>query len=79
MATLDVTIQPLGKGRRKIRIEIDVEKFERLASNLGLFSPAFLKSLEPAERDYRKKRMKSISFLRELRVRNDRSEPKVTE
>ena len=73
MATLDVTIQPPAKRRRKIRVEIDTEKFERLAASLGLFGPAFLKSLERAEQDYRKKKLRRISSLRELRIRNDRN------
>ena len=73
MATLDVTIQPGAKRRRKIRVEIDTEKFERLAASLGLFDPAFLKSLERAEQDYRKKKLKRISSLKVLRIRNDRN------
>jgi len=73
MATLDVSIRPGAKRRKKIRVEIDTEKFERLSANLGLFDPAFLKSLERAEQDVRKKKLKRISSLKELRTRNDRN------
>jgi len=73
MATLDVKIQPGAKRPRKIRVEMDTEEFERLAASLGLFGPGFLESLDRAEHDYRKKRTRRISSLKELRIRNDRS------
>jgi len=46
---------------------MDVEKFERLAADLGFFSPEFLKSLDRAEKDYRAGRFKKIKSLKELR------------
>jgi len=46
---------------------MDADKFERLAADLGLFSPEFLKSLNRAEKDYKAGRIKKIKSLKELR------------
>jgi len=67
MASLTITIKPRANHPRKILIEMDSEKFERLAANLGLFNPEFLKSLERAEKDYKAGRIKKIKSLKELR------------
>jgi len=64
MASLSVTIKPRA---RKIRVEIDAEKFEKLAASFGLFNPEFLASLERSERDYKAGRVKKMSSLRALR------------
>lgn len=66
MSSLAITIKP-NVGRKKILVELDVDKFERLAANLGFFSADFLKSLDKAEKDYRTGRVKKISSLKELR------------
>ena len=67
MASLTITIKPKTNRSRKILVEMDAEKFERLAANLGLFSPEFIKSLDRAEKDYKAGRTKKIKSLKELR------------
>lgn len=66
MNSLAITIKPRAESK-KILIEFDADKFERLAANLGFFGPDFLKSLGRAEKDYSAGRTKKISSLRELR------------
>jgi predicted nucleic acid-binding protein len=67
MASLTITIKPHANHHKRILVEMDVEKLERLASALGLFNPEFLKSLDRAERDYKAGRIKKIKSLKELR------------
>jgi hypothetical protein len=67
MASLTITIKPHANHHKRILVEMDVEKLERLASALGLFNPEFLKSLDRAERDYKGGRIKKIKSLKELR------------
>ncbi|MDO8436400.1 MAG: hypothetical protein Q7S82_03430 [bacterium] len=67
MASLTITIKPRLTHPRKILVEMDVNKFERLAANLGLFSPEFLKSLDQAEKDYETGKIRKIKSLKELR------------
>lgn len=69
MRSLDVTLKPVSVGSRKIRIEVDADKFERLAADFGLFNPDFLKSLDRAEGDYRAGRVEKITSLKALRRR----------
>ena len=66
MASLTITIKPYKK-EKKIIIEMDLDKFERLAASLGFFNPEFLKSLKKAEKDYKAGRIKKIKSLKELR------------
>jgi len=66
MASLTITIKPYKK-EKKIIIEMDLDKFERLAASLGFFNREFLKSLRKAERDYKAGRIKKIKSLKELR------------
>ena len=63
-----VTIRKTSGGK-KILVELDADKFERLASNLGLYNPDFVRSVERAERDFRAGRTREIKSLRELRVK----------
>jgi len=64
MKSLAITMKP---GRRKIRIEVDADKFERLAADFGLFNPDFLKSLDRAEKDARTGRITKVTSLRDLK------------
>ncbi|GBD34513.1 hypothetical protein HRbin35_00238 [bacterium HR35] len=48
MATLDIKI-----NKKKIKIVIDRNKWERLMNALGLYNEEFIKSLKRAEKDYR--------------------------
>lgn len=65
--SLHITVQSLPKHPKKILVEMDAEKFERLAASLGLFSRDFIDSLIKAEDDYKNKRYKKLGSLKELR------------
>jgi|GEM_PF-1034501 len=67
MRSLTVTVQPIVARSRKIRIEVDADKFERLAADFGLFNPDFLRSLDRAEKDARTGRIKKMASLRDLK------------
>ena len=67
MSSLAITIKSIPKHPKKILIEMDATKFEKLASNFGFFNPDFVKSLDNAEKDYKAGRTKKIKSLRELR------------
>ena len=62
--TISIKTTPGGK---KIIVELDADKFERLASNLGLYSPDFLRSVDRAERDFAVGRTREVASLSELR------------
>lgn len=70
MKPLSITMKPVGAVTRKIRIEVDADKFERLAADFGLFNPDFLKSINQAEKDVRSGRVKKVTSLRDLRRRH---------
>ena len=61
-----IAIKTTSVGKRVI-VELDANKLERLASNLGFFSTDFLKSVDRAERDYRAGRVREVGSLNELR------------
>lgn len=65
MNSLAITIKPLFKNK-KIRIEMDAEKFERFAASLGLFRSNFLRSLDKAEKDYSEGKVKKIRSFKDL-------------
>jgi len=67
MASLTITIKPQLNRSKKILIEMDADKFEKLASDLGFFSSEFLESLERAEKDYKKGKIKKIKSFKELK------------
>lgn len=67
MVSLTLTIGSQVKNSKKILVEMDFEKFERLAANLGFFNQDFLKSVDLAEKDYKSGRIKKIKSLGELR------------
>lgn len=67
MASLSVTIKSSKKAGRKFVIEMDAERFEKLAASLGLFNPEFIKSLEQSERDWQAGRSRKVKSLKELR------------
>jgi len=67
MSSLTVTIKPKTNNRKKFLVEMDFDKFERLAANLGFFSSEFLRSLDKAEKDYKAGRVKKVKSLKELR------------
>ena len=66
MNNIAIKISPSSKGK-KLLVEIDANKLERLASNLGLYNPDFVKSVELAEQDFRAGRSHTLTSLRKLR------------
>lgn len=66
MSSMNITVTPKAGGK-KILIEMDANKFEKLAGDFGFFSPDFIKSLERAEKDFRGGRIKKISSLKDLK------------
>ena len=66
MVSLNITIKERENRSRKATIELDADKFEKLAGVFGLFNPDFLKSLDRAEKDYKAGRVLKIKSLKEL-------------
>ena len=66
MNTLAIKIKTNPKQPSKFLIELDVEKFERLAASFGFFNPDFLESLNRAEKHYSNGKIKKINSLKEL-------------
>lgn len=64
-ATLTISRAP---SPRKLRIEIDVEQWERIADALGLYQPRFLKSLKQSEREIREGKIRKLRSLKDLRL-----------
>ena len=50
-------------------IEMDADRFEKLAADFGFFSKDFLQSLEQAEKDVKAGRVRKIQSLKDLRQR----------
>lgn len=53
---------------KKILVEFDIDRFERLAAVCGLYSREFLNSLHRAEKDHLAGRVRKIKSLKELRA-----------
>ena len=68
MASLNITIKTKTDHSEKFLVELDFNKFEKLASSLGLFSEDFLKSLDRAEKDYKEGKVQKLRSLRSLRL-----------
>jgi hypothetical protein len=64
MATITVERKPKSK---RIIVEIDADKLERLAASLGLFSSSFLDSMARSEKEIALGKTKRLRNLRELR------------
>jgi hypothetical protein len=54
---------------KRIIVEIDADKLERLAASLGLFSSSFLDSISRSEKEIALGKTKRLRDLRELRRR----------
>jgi len=66
MATITIERKPKSK---RIIVEIDADKLERLAASLGLFSSSFLDSMSRSEEEIALGKTKRLRNLRELRRR----------
>ncbi|KKW16979.1 MAG: hypothetical protein UY56_C0005G0004 [Parcubacteria group bacterium GW2011_GWA1_50_14] len=60
--SIDLAIKRNLKNR-KITVEMDADRLERLAASFGFLSPDFLKSLNRAEKDYAVGRYRKIKSL----------------
>ena len=63
--TLNFNIRQETNGR-KVVVEMDIDKFEKLAADLGFFQPEFLKSVDRAEREIVQKKTKRLRGLKDL-------------
>lgn len=67
MASLSIAVKKKNPiSSRRISIEVDATKLERLADLLGLYRPEFLQSLDRAESDVKAGRTKIIRSPRDL-------------
>jgi hypothetical protein len=64
MKTLPVTIL---KKAKTYHITFDADRFERVASALGMFSNDFLTSIDRAEKEVKAGKTKKLTSLRDLR------------
>jgi len=67
MVTKTLTADVTKRSKGKIAVEIDANRFERLAAVFGMFNPDFLGSISRAEADYRAGKTRRIRSLKELR------------
>lgn len=67
MASLNISIKTQTRqNNKKFIIELDANKFEKLAGNFGLFNSEFLDSIDQANRDYKAGRVRKIKSLKDL-------------
>ena len=67
MTALMLTIRPSVRREQKVRVELDAERFERLAAGLGFFTPEFVASIDRAEREITEGKTKRLRSLKDLR------------
>lgn len=67
MVSLNITIKEEKNRSRRATVELDADKFEKLAGIFGLFNPDFIKSLFVAEKNIRDGKVRKIKSLKELR------------
>ncbi len=65
MASMNIEIKTNSKS--KIVVEMNADKFEKMAANFGFFGDDFLKSLNKSEKDYKAGRVKKISSLSSIK------------
>ena len=63
MATLTILQKPKS---RKITVDINLDKWERLADVFGFYQPSFLKSISKSLKESRSGRVRKIESLNEL-------------
>jgi len=67
MNAFTLTIRPSTKRKEKIRVELDAERFERLAAGLGFFNAEFVASVDRAEGEIAERKTKRLRGLKDLR------------
>ena len=68
MNHIAITVKPTSAGR-KVIIELDADKLERVAASLGMYNPSFVESIERAEKDFNAGRTRKVNSLKELQKR----------
>ena len=64
MSSLELTIK---KRNNRVLVEMNADRFERLAAEFGFFGKEFLKSPERAEKDVKAGRIRKVQSLKQLR------------
>ena len=64
--SIDLKVKQNLKGR-KVTVEMDADKLERLVASFGFLNPNFVESLDRAEKDYEFGRYRKIKSLRDLK------------
>ncbi len=64
MRTLPITIE---KKAKTYQVTFDADRFERVASALGMFSDDFLASIDRAEKEVKAGKTKKLTSLKDLR------------
>ncbi|MEK7193502.1 MAG: hypothetical protein AAB652_01815 [Patescibacteria group bacterium] len=64
--SIDLAVKRNLKNR-KVTVQIDADKLERLAASFGFLNPDFLKSLDRAEKNYAAGRYRKIKSLRDVK------------
>ena len=65
MATVTILEKP--SSRKKIKVEINLDQWEKLADVFGLYNPSFLKLLNKSLKESKRGAVRKIKSLRELR------------
>ena len=64
MATITILQKP---NLKKIRVDIDLDKWERLADVFGFYKPSFLQILAQSIKESKTNKVTKIKSLKELR------------
>ncbi len=64
MSSLELTIK---KRNNRVLVEMNADRFERLAAEFGFFGKEFLNSLERAQKDVKAGRIRKVQSLKQLR------------
>ncbi|OGY99809.1 MAG: hypothetical protein A2945_02325 [Candidatus Liptonbacteria bacterium RIFCSPLOWO2_01_FULL_52_25] len=64
--SINLTVKQKLKGRR-VTVEMDADRLERLAASFGFLNPDFIGSLNRAEKDYEAGRYRKIHSLRDVK------------
>lgn len=65
MATITIVDKP--NTNKKMKVEIDLNQWEKLADVFGLYNATFLKSLDSSLKESKSGKVRRVRSLRELR------------
>ena len=63
MATITILEKPTTK---KVRLEVNMDQWERLADALGFYNPSFLKTIKESIKESRAGKVRKIKSLADL-------------